>query len=120
MTETENQVIDWLAHGEVGASSRCMAMWLGFGRDVRDGQSYPYDPADFDRCLRLLQAVPGLRENIGKMRELGKVWAALSRRWNEIEALHEEEVGTGWTKARSAPRTYALMKEVINSATGTR
>lgn len=113
----QQQVIDWLANGEVGVSSKCMAMWLAFGTRTRDAfVGYPHDPDDLDRCLKLLQAAPGLRAALPHMAEVNKVWEALVARWDEIEASHLEEAGLDWTKSHSAPKTYALMKEVIASA----
>lgn len=118
MDETQAAVIDWLATGQVGISSKCMAMWLGF--EQRTGRetfgNYPHDPDDMDRCLKLLHRAPGLRERLPKMAELGKVWAALVDRWDEIEAMQLDEIGLNWTKARSAPKTYALMREIIDGA----
>lgn len=46
-------------------------------------------------------------------------WAALIARWDEVEASHLEEVGLGWTKAWLAPKTYALMQEILDSARAT-
>ena len=50
------------------------------------------------------------------MAELNKTWAALVARWDEIEAMQMDEIGLDWVKAKSAPMTYALMREVIDSA----
>lgn len=117
MTETQKQVVSWLAGGEVGASSKCMAMWLAFGERVRSGfEEYPHDPDDMNRCLKLLRHAPELRESLSDMAKLGKVWAALVARWEEIEAMQIDEIGIDWKKARSAPRTYALMREIIDGA----
>ena len=115
MDTTERQVIDWLANGEVGMSSKCMAMWLAFGKRTRDAWGgYPHDPDDMDRCLKLLHHAPALRERLPKMAEINKTWAALVARWDEIEAMQMDEIGLGWVKAKSAPKTYALMREVID------
>lgn len=111
MTETQTKVIQWLARGDVGLSSRCMALWLGFGE--RSDRSFPSDPSDLDRCLRLLAWAPGLRESLPKMAEVSPKWAALMARWDEIEASHLAEVGLGWAKARNAPRTFALMRSIL-------
>jgi hypothetical protein len=108
--------LHWLAHGERGTSSNTMFSVLTGVDACRDHRDHPHDPADFDRCLRLLAAVPRLRLLLPKMAEEGPVWAALVARWDEIERCHLDEVGLGWTKARSAPRTYALMREVIEGA----
>jgi hypothetical protein len=40
-------------------------------------------------------------------------WAALAPRWDEVEASHLAEVGLGWTKARCAPKTSALMQSIL-------
>lgn len=114
MSPLQRDAIRWLAKGEVGLSSRCMALWLAFGE--RSDDFYPRDPADFDRCLRLLQSAPGLRTRLPRMAELSPEWAALVRRWDDIEASHLSEVGLGWSKGDTAPVTYALMKEVIEGA----
>lgn len=117
MDSTQTAVIDWLANGEVGVSSKCMAMWLGFGKRIRDPfGGHPHDPDDMDRCLKLLHHAPGLRELLPKMAELNKTWAALVAQWDEIEAMQLDEIGLNWTKARSAPKTYALMQKAIESA----
>ena len=117
MNTTEKQVIDWLANGEIGVSSKCMAMWLAFGKRTQDAfGAYPHDPSDMDRCLKLLKLAPGLRKRLPKMAELNETWAALVARWDEIEAMQMDEIGLNWTKAKSAPKTYALMREVIDGA----
>lgn len=111
MTETQNQVVKWLATGCVGLSSKCMAMWLAFGERA---EAYaPADPDDLDRCLKLLDKAPGLRPLIPKMAEVSRDWAALVPHWDQVEASHLDEVGLGWTKARSAPKTYDLMESIL-------
>ncbi len=114
MDETQKQVVKWLATGRVGSSSKCMAMWLAFGE--RAEPAHPYDPDDLDRCLKLLAKAPGLRPLIPKMAEITPGWAALVPRWDEVEASHLEEVGLGWTKAQSAPKTYELMASILRPA----
>jgi hypothetical protein len=112
MDKTQTQVIDWLANGEVGISSNTMAFWLAFEKTV-DDSSHPHDPADLDRCLKLLQRAPLLRAQLPKMAQVSREWAALVARWDEVERSHLDEVGLGWTKAHSAPKTYKLMREVL-------
>ena len=117
MDATQEAVIEWLANGETGVSSKCMAMWLAFGQRTRDAfGGYPHDPDDMDRCLKLLHSAPGLRERLPKMAEINNTWAALVARWDEIESMQLDEIGLGWTKARCAPKTYALMRDVIEGA----
>lgn len=112
MTPAQQKTIEWLANGEIGRSSATMAFWIAFDIKCRD-QGYPLDPADFDRCLRLLEAVPEMRPHLHRMSQVSKPWAVLAARWDEIEACHLEEVGLGWSKAHSAPMTYKLMDSIL-------
>lgn len=115
MTPAQSAALEWLANGETGVSSETMAFWLAF--EIRKGDgSYPHDPADLDRCLLLLDRVPEMRAHFHRMAEINPVWAALVENWERIEASHTAEVGLGWTKAGSAPKTYALMCSIIEPA----
>src|SRR5690606_2782385 len=110
MPEIQTKVLSWIATGRVGASSKAMAMAAcGLPSDG----SYPHDPDDLNRCLLMLEAVPEERARFDKIAALSVVWSRLIARWSEIEAAFLDEAGRNWSKARSAPRTYQLMKEVI-------
>jgi len=109
----KDKILNWLGTGRVGASSKAMALHL-CGAPC-DG-SYPHDPDDLNRCLLFLEAVPEARAELSRMATLNKVWEALVARWDEIEAAFLAEVGRDWCKARSAPNTYRLMRNVIDSA----
>jgi hypothetical protein len=112
MDKTQRAVIHWLATGRVGASSKCMALWLAF--DQKTDASHPWDPDDMNRCLLLLHQAPGLRPLIPRMAELSKVWKSIAARWDEIEASQLQEIGLDWVKASAAPKTYELMRQVID------
>lgn len=114
MEARARQAAHWLAIGEVGESSKTMALWLGFDQEYRHA-SHPYDPADFDRCLRLLAMAPDLRPRLGDMAQLSLYWKALVERWAEVEESHLDEVGLGWSKAKRAKRTYDLMQSIYES-----
>jgi len=108
------KVLGWLSSGDTGISSETIAYWLAFGLN-RPGGNHPLDPADFNRCLVLLQKVPELREFLFRMKSVSPIWKRLVDAWDRIEALFLEEAGLNWSKTRSAPKTYALMKEVIRN-----
>jgi hypothetical protein len=107
------KVLNWMTTGRVGLSSKAMAAHL-CGAPC-DG-SYPHDPDDLNRCLLFLEAVPEARAELPRMATVNKTWAALVARWGEIEAAFLAEVGRDWQKAKRAPRTYRLMREVIDAA----
>lgn len=115
MTNLQQKILNWLANGETGLSSETLAFWAGFG--IRKaGVSHPHDPADFNRCLKLLKVAPALRKQLPKMSALSPEWARLVARWSDIEAMLIEEVGVDWKKGGRVPatNTYALMKEIID------
>ncbi|WP_339733324.1 hypothetical protein [uncultured Pseudomonas sp.] len=115
MSEIQTKVLNWIATGRVGASSKAMAMAAcGLPND----DSYPHDPDDLNRCLLLLEAVPDVRDHFDKIAALGVVWGRLVKRWADIEASFLDEVGLNWSKAQEAPKTYALMREVIGEEPG--
>ena len=107
----------WLASGSRGTSSETMFTVLtGVNALGDDTPDHPYDPDDFDRCLRLLAAVPELRAKLPLMAAQSPEWAALVNNWDRIEQSHLDEVGLGWTKGGTASRTYKLMRSVIEGA----
>lgn len=115
MNTLQTKTIKWLATGSTGSSSEAMAFWLAFGQKTCDNYAHPHDPDDLDRCLRLLDTVPELRQRLHHMSEVSPYWGALLNNWGAIERSHLEEVGLGWCKAHSAPKTYALMREVLDA-----
>lgn len=108
---------NWLACGSRGISSNTMFTVL-IGVDALGGShgSHPLDPSDLDRCLRLLDSVPELRNRLPMMADVSPQWAALIDNWVEIEQTHLNEVGLGWSKGGRAEKTYALMRAAIESA----
>lgn len=95
----------WLEGPDTGMSSRTLGAVLS-GQGAFD-KSYPLDPADFGRCHRLLQAIPGWRQRVGEMKGVTPEWTALAAHWDELEALYLEESPTG-----TCPKLYARMREL--------
>jgi hypothetical protein len=100
------------------------------GRESPD-HDIPYDPDDFQRCERLLRAVPGLRDRLPEMaacdahymyrgvaRSRGSAWAELAQRWSEIADVIEAEcpgvLDGGWARARrsGSDNGYQLMASI--------
>jgi len=78
----------------------------------RFGGSHPYDPADFNRCLLLLEKAPEIRKHFNKVSDVSETWKKLIDRWDEVEKTFIDEVGYNWSKCDSAPKTYELMKSI--------
>lgn len=113
MSETA-RAMQWLAGRDTGISSKAIMIHMLDG--APEEHSYPSDPADLGRCLRLLALIPEWRGRILEMSAVGCVWAGLARRWDDLEKSMIDEVGIGWEKGRSAPRTYQLMRDIERDA----
>ena len=107
----------WLAFGERGISSDAIAR-TALGADPhRIWVSWPHDPWDLRRCLLLLEQAPETRES--GLRVLGNhcpKWATLVKIWDRLSETLRSEIGETLPPEGSAPRTYALMREALDSA----
>jgi hypothetical protein len=88
---TEKQLIKWFISGNTGISSIAITAQMTGNDTGRDFSDYPLDSADFGRCYKLLQAVPEFRQRISEMAERSPQWAILSKNWDELERLYEQD-----------------------------
>lgn len=104
----------WLRSDDTGTSSLTMAAVM-FNAGKYDNQPrdwcHPWDPADFGRCHRFLEAVPEARALLPKMAEVSPVWKALIQHWDELTALYIEE-----QPQKKAPKLYTRMEALIEPA----
>jgi hypothetical protein len=108
--------IEWLRSGERGVSSEAIFERLtGVPVGDRWGSTYPADSWDLRRCRLLLEAVPAFRERLGEMAGACPVWDRLVAGWGELCALMDEEA-PDWRDGQWAPRTYDLMRKLIDGA----
>ncbi len=100
-------VLQWMAGEDTGMSSKAIATHMaGVGSDG----SYPHDPADLGRCLRLLERFPEWKARMPEMASYGKIWRTYADNWSDLEKSMADEVGIDWSKGREARKTYALMR----------
>ncbi|MBN8901376.1 MAG: hypothetical protein J0H57_10120 [Rhodospirillales bacterium] len=108
---TRQIVLDWLAAGDTGISSECLAYeFLGAEKKGAFGIRPPADPSDLGRCLRLIARVPEVRKCVDNLGLKHEGWAKAAAVWDDIASLMEDEVGIDWSKGLSAPKTFKLMK----------
>lgn len=103
-------IIKWLANGEVGESSKTMAI-VALGELPRE-RSHPRDPDDLNRCIKLVAAAPEVIDAFPAIRVISTKWAAVIDNWEELRDLFIEEVGFNWSKGSRAAKTYNRMKEL--------
>lgn len=111
---TERKIIEWMFGDNTGLSSETMAAYfLGIERRRK---YHPSDPADFNRCLLFLKAVPEVRSRLGELKALSAAWDGLVTNWDELEECFISEVGADWSKTRQkATKTYDRMTTIFDA-----
>ncbi|HZH10606.1 MAG TPA: hypothetical protein VEZ24_09560 [Microvirga sp.] len=104
----------WIIGHDTGASSEAIWAHMMNAGEPRSGWFYPLDPADLGRCLRLLELIPEWKPRLPEMAAHSKEWAALVSQWGHLAQSMADEVGIDWSKGDRAPKTYRLMKEVLD------
>lgn len=103
--------VDWANGPDSGISSRTLLSAIT-GRSFlpyRFGPDVPHDPADFGRCVRLLDNFPELRPQLAKVAEEHPRWAGHVARWAEFEAMYRAAIES---KAGTVPDLYAALQEL--------
>lgn len=106
----DRDIIRWFANGETGMSSKAMAC-AASGVDPTM-KSHPCDPADLNRCIKLVDQVPDVKSQFPTIAKMSPQWAAVIQHWDRLRTLFHSEAGEDWRQAKSAPITYALMKSL--------
>lgn len=99
----------WFRNGERGASSEAMFFCL---MDKPGRKDHPYDPDDFSRCYKLLQAVPEWKSELHKLKTLSPVWDKLVDNWEILTRMFEENERTKWKNHKNVGM-YDLMKALV-------
>ena len=100
----------WIANGSHGMSSE--TMWACFMGQTDFRVNYPYDPDDFSRAYKLLQAVPEWKapEYMNMLKPLCKQWEMLINNWDKLTEMYEQNVKDEWKNYKKVGM-YELMSE---------
>jgi hypothetical protein len=101
----------WMANGEHGMSSK--TMWNCLVGTEKFPINYPYDPDDFSRCYKLLQAVPEWKTSLFRLKKLCPEWSNLVENWDKLTEMYEENKRTNW-KNHEKIGMYELMQKCLN------
>ncbi len=104
-----HKVAMWLRKGERGMSSNAMCKRM-FGVPASAGIEHPHDPDDFRRCMHFLDAAEA-HDKLPMMSDVSTTWSRLVTVWDQLAESLREEMKAG----KSAPKTYALMKQAIEA-----
>lgn len=117
----DSPVLKWLAHGEVGASSKAMCRYIFDMPDLCAHGYHPVDPADLFRCRKFYEMTECKKSDLDKMREVSPVWNALIDNWDLLCGMMDDEVDWMRSEVRTGKagntcnKTYNKMKEIIDS-----
>ena len=109
----QEKAVFWMANGETGMSSK--TMWNCFMGSPEFTVNIPYDPDDFSRCYKLLQAVPEWKNELHKLKPLSKEWSNLVDNWDKLMSMYELNVRENW-KNYKAIGMYEFMQSLINES----
>lgn len=102
------RAIEWMLSDDTGLSSKAICAHM-LGLEPED-TSYPSDPTDLGRCLRLMELIPEWKPRIKEMANYGPGWAGQIEVWDELNNTMTNEVGIDWSKGKKAAETYKAMK----------
>lgn len=102
----------WIGNGHVGASSK--TMWNCFMGNTNFEINHPYDPDDFSRCYKLLEAVPEWRSEIQKLKPLSKAWSNLADNWDKLTEMYELNEKNKWKTSKKIGM-YEFMQTLIET-----
>lgn len=100
----------WIAVGEKGMSSE--AMWGCFMGSGVPKTAHPYDPDDFKRCYKLLEAVPEWKSEMHKLKSLSREWSNLVDNWDKLTEMFERNVREDWKNYKEIGM-YEFMQTLI-------
>lgn len=109
--DVQQKAMWWIANGETGMSSKTMWNCLIGHKDFRI--NHPYDPADFSRCYKLLQAVPEWKTELHKLKPLSKEWSNLVDNWDKLTEMYELNHKENWKNYKKIGM-HVLMQSLIN------
>lgn len=112
MSDLAMKVLEWQSKGHVGVSSATMAsIALGMKKNFYHSHfGAPSDPADLNRCMKLVDELPEIRGHFNSIGEMVPEFKPLLDHWDEITGLLREELSN---PDKRAPKTYKRMKELL-------
>jgi len=111
-TTAHQKAMWWIANGHIGNSSKTMWNCLIGNEDFPI--NHPYDPDDFSRCYKLLEAVPEWKKELYELKSLSIQWNNLIENWDKLVDMFEENRITNW-KDVDRIGMYEFMQTLIRN-----
>ena len=84
----------WISNGETGMSSK--TMWNHFMGNKNFPVNHPWDPDDFSRCYKLLEAIPEWKSRMPELKALSGPWSNLVDNWQTLTEMYEQNKKENW------------------------
>lgn len=119
----EQRLLKWFITGNVGESSRTMAFIASdielSNDEINDsfsfGLAHPHDSGDFERCLKLIEAVPEVKDSFDVIAKISPSWAALIENWDDIETTFNNEYDKSGKRNLDVPSTSAQIHDIVSN-----
>lgn len=83
------EMVDWIINGDTGTSSETMLSFhLGTPKKHRRP---PGDEWDVERCIKLVDKCPEIRESFAGLAETNPVWGVILPKWDELCQVYREQ-----------------------------
>lgn len=105
----------WLKYGEVGLSSKFMCDFLSGTLTGSFVVQIPRDYDDFQRCEKMLNAIPAFRQRLGELAVLEQ-YAGLVKAWPALSALYQSYQSNEdkWPLGEQYQQFNDIFKEAIH------
>ncbi|WP_449556871.1 hypothetical protein [Huaxiibacter chinensis] len=111
MSDLAMKILQWQASGDVGVSSATMAsIALGLDKPIYGSHfGAPHDPSDMLRCMKLVEAIPEIRNHFPAISSRVPAFKGIIDGWDDLVfVMNRECVGPRW----SAPDAYKMIQQL--------
>lgn len=96
LTDFERDILIWMAQGEKTYPAETIALTLlGVSRaEIFKKKLCIYAPCnsnEFRTCYLMVTSVPGAREQLDKLKTLGRMWTNVVENWDKLVKLYKDE-----------------------------
>lgn len=113
----ENQLLDWLSHGERDTPSETLFLVLTGQRALEKRfLDYPKNAAQLRCCRLLLEQCPSLLSQFSKMASISPAWQLLVMHWDLLCQTQNQESPRWQDGLAATAKTNQLLQEVLHAA----
>lgn len=109
MENKQMTLLEWIAKGRVGISSK--TMWGAIMGVEVDRHDKPYDPDDFSRCWKLVTRCNVTKEQLQIIVDKYPYWKPYIDNWQKLTEMYERNRAEKWVNSKEVGM-YEFMQEL--------